>query len=68
MSTSAWYEYNSKDDTPDLNDPCYNPHCKCKKEITFTSYQLQVEGAGFRNTSKEVKKHGNQFLSHYLTL
>ena len=33
---------------------CHNPKCKCRKQITYSPNQFQLEGAGFKNTMNKI--------------
>ena len=37
LSNLAWWDLNSKGDTPKLHDLCHNPKCKCQKKNYFYS-------------------------------
>ena len=50
MSNSTWCELNSEGDNLKIHDLCHKPKCKCQKQITFTTKQFQLEGAGFKKT------------------
>ena len=56
MSNSLWCDLNKNCTVFKLHDMCYNPKCKCQKQITFTPNQFQLEGAGFENTKKKFFK------------
>ena len=66
MSNSAWCDLNKNCTVLKLHDMCHNPKCKCQKMITFSSNQLQLEGAGFKSTMKKIFKGSqiawNKFL------
>ena len=62
MSNSAWCDLNKNCTVLKLHDMCHNPKCRCQKQITFSPKHFQLEGAGFKNTTKkylrEVKQLG----------
>ena len=45
---------------------CHNPKCKCQKQITFSPNQFQLEGAGFKNTMKNIFKASQTAWSKFL--
>ena len=67
MSNSAWCDLNKNCTVLKLHDMCHNPECKCQKQITFSRNQLQLEGAGFKNTMKkylrDLRQRGLNFSS-----
>ena len=56
MSNSAWCDLNTNCTRLKLQDMCHNPKCKCQKQFTFSPNQFQLDGAGFKNTMKEIFK------------
>ena len=54
MSNSAWCDLNKICTVLKLHDMCHNPKCKCQKQITFSPHQFQLEGAGFKSTTKKI--------------
>ena len=56
MSSSAWCDLNKNCRVLKLHDMCHNPKCKCQKQKTFSPNQFQLEGAGFKNTMKNIFK------------
>ena len=56
MSNSAWYDLNKNFTVLKLHDMCHNLKFKCQKPITFSPNQFQLEGAGFKNTMKNIFK------------
>ena len=56
MSNSAWCDSHSKRDILKLHEYCYNPKCKCEKQITFTTRKVQLEGAGFEKEIKNIQR------------
>ena len=72
MSNSAWCDLNKKCTVLKLHDMCYSPKCNCQKQITFSPNQLQLEGAGFRDTVKKLYKGSqtawNKFLKPALKI
>ena len=56
MSNSAWCDLNENCTVLKLHDMCHNPKCKCRKQITFSPHQIQLEGAGFKNTMTKIFK------------
>ena len=54
MSNSAWCDLNKNCTVLKLHDMCYNPKCKCQKQITFSPNQFQLEGLGFKNKLKSI--------------
>ena len=53
MSDSAACDINKGCTVLKLYDLCENPKCNCQKQIIFTPKQFQLEGVGFRNTTKK---------------
>ena len=53
-SNSAWCDINKNCTVLKSHDMCHNPKCKCQKQITFSPNQLQLEGAGFKDTMKKI--------------
>ena len=49
-----------------LHDICHNQKCKCKKQITFTLMQFQLEGAGFKNTMQIVFKGTGKMWNNFV--
>ena len=45
---------------------CHSPRCKCRKQITFSPNQLQLEGTGFKNTMKKLFKESQSAWSKFL--
>ena len=45
---------------------CHNPKCNCKKQITFTPKQFQLEGNGFKNTMKKIFKGSQTTWNKFL--
>ena len=72
MKNSAWCDLKKTCIVLKLHDMCHNPKCRCQKQITFSTNQFQLEGAGFKNKTKkylkEVKNCGLHFLSPQSTL
>ena len=66
MSISAWCDLNKICTVLNLHDMCHNPKCKCQKQITFTSNQFKLEGAGFKNTMKKIFKGSQIAWSKFL--
>ena len=64
MSNAASCGLNCYGDTFKLHNLCENPDCKCRKQITYTPKQFQIEEAGFENTTK--KKHSKQVKKHWI--
>ena len=56
MSNSARCDLNENCTVLKLHDMCHNPKCKWQKQLTFSSNQFQLEGAGFKNTTKKIFK------------
>ena len=56
MSSIACCEINAKFDTPNLHDMCPNPKCKGQKQITSTTRQYLLKGAGFKNKLQKLFK------------
>ena len=56
MSNSAWCDSKKDCTVLKVHDMCHNPKFFCQKQITFTPRQLQMEGAGFKNTMKTIFK------------
>ena len=56
LPNSAWCDLNKNCTVLKLHDFCHNPKCKCQKMITFSPNQIQLEGAGFKNTMKKIFK------------
>ena len=55
MSHSAGCDLNTNCTVLKLHDMCHNPKSKCQKQITFSPNQFQLEGAGFKNTIKNIQ-------------
>ena len=53
MSNSTRCELNKNCTVLKLHDKCHNPKSNCQQQITFSPKQLQLEGAGFKNTMKQ---------------
>ena len=66
MSNSAWCDLNKNCTVLKLHDICYNPRCKCQKQITFTPNQFQLEGAGFYKTMKKIFKGSQTARNKFL--
>ena len=66
MSNSAWCDLNKNCTVLKLHDMCHNPKCKCQKQITFSSNQFQLEGAGFKNTMKKIFKGSQTAWNKFL--
>ena len=66
QSNSAWFDLNKKCTVLKLHDMCLNPKCKCQKQITFSPNQFQLEGAGFKNTMKEIFKGSQTAWNEFL--
>ena len=59
MSFSAWFDLYSKGDKLKLHKICPNTKGKCHKQFTFLPKQNQLEGAGFRKITKNLRgQHG----------
>ena len=54
MYNGACCDLKSNGDLLKLHDICPNPEYRCRKQITFTPRQFQLEGAGFENTKKST--------------
>ena len=55
MSNSACCDLNRVCTVLKLQDICHNPKCKCRKQITFSPNQFQLEGSGFKkNYEKSI--------------
>ena len=54
MSDTVWCELNNRSNLFKLHDKCPNNKCSCQKLTTFTPRQSQMEGAGYKNTMKEI--------------
>ena len=66
MSNSAWCDLNKKCTVLKLHHMCHNPKCKCRKQITFSPNQFQLEGAGFKNTMKKISKGSQTAWNKFL--
>ena len=66
MSSPAWCDLNKNCTLLKLHDMCHNPKCKCQKQITFSPNQFQLEGAGFKNTMKEIFKGSEKMWNKLL--
>ena len=66
MSNSAWCDLNNNCTVLKLHDMCYNPKCKCQKQITFSPNQFQLEGAGFKNIMKNIFKGSQRAWNKFL--
>ena len=47
---------------------CDDPKCKSQKQITFNPNQVQLEGAGFKNTMKKIFKGSQTAWTKFLKL
>ena len=45
---------------------CHKPKRKCQKQITFSPNQFQLEGAGFKNTLKNLFKGSQTAWNEFL--
>ena len=54
-SNSVLCDLDAKRDTLNLHEVCSNPRSLCQKRITSIPRQFQLEGAGFKNTKKNLK-------------
>ena len=54
MLNSAWCAFNKNCTVLKLHDMCHNPKCKCRKQITFSPNQFQLQGVGFK---KKLEKN-----------
>ena len=66
MSNSAWCDLNKKCVVLKFYDMCHNAKCKRQKQITFSPNQIQLEGAGFKNTMKKIFKGSQTAWSNFL--
>ena len=66
MSNCAWCDLNKNCTVLKLHDMCHNLKCKCQKQITFSPNQIQLEGAGFKNTMKKTFKGSQTAWSKFL--
>ena len=53
MSITACTDLNSKGDILKKDDLCGKDRCKCQKTVRFAPNPIQMEGAGFENTTKK---------------
>ena len=56
MSESAWCDLNNNCTVLKLHDMCHTCKCNCKKQISFSPEQFQLEGNAFENTMKKIFK------------
>ena len=56
MSSFSWSDLNNRGNLLKVNDKCPNPKCKCRKQITFTPKEFQLEEAGLKNAMKKIFK------------
>ena len=72
MSNSAWCDLYTICTALKLHDMCHNPKRKCQKQVTFSPNEIQLEGAGFKNTMKKKFKGSptawNKFLKPALKI
>ena len=54
MSNSAWCDLNKICTVLKLHDMCHNPKCKCRKMITFSPNQFQLEGGSIKSKLKSI--------------
>ena len=54
MSNSAWCDLNKICTVLKLHDMCYNPKCKCQKQITFSRKQFHLEGGSIKRKLKSI--------------
>ena len=54
MSKSAWCDLDKNCTVLKLHDFCYNPLCKCQKQITFSPNQFQLEGGSIKSKLKSI--------------
>ena len=66
MSISALCDSNKNCAVLKLHDMCHNPKCKCRKQITFSPNQFQLDGAGFKNTMKKIFKDSQTAWNNFL--
>ena len=66
MSNLAWCDLNKNCTMLKLHDMCHNPKCNCQKQITFSPRQFQLEGAGFKNTMKNLFKGSQTAWNKFL--
>ena len=66
MSNSAWCDLNENCTILKLHDMCHNLKCDCQKQITFSPNQFQLEGAGFKNTMKNLFKGSQAAWNKFL--
>ena len=66
MSNSAWCDLNKNCTDLKLHDMCYNPNCKCQKQISVSSEQFQLDGNGFKSTLKKIFKGSETAWSNFL--
>ena len=66
MSNSAWCDLNKNCTVLKLHDFCHNPKCKCQKQITFSPFQFEMEGSGFKNTMKKTFKGSQTAWNKFL--
>ena len=66
MSNSAWCDLNKNCTVLKLHVMCYNPKCKCQKQITFSPNQFQLEGSGFKSKLKSIVRGTQTAWSKFL--
>ena len=54
MSKSAWCDLNKSCTVLKLHDMSQNPKCNCKKQITFTHKQFQLEGGSMKSKLQKI--------------
>ena len=54
MSNSAWCDLNKNCTLLNLHDMCHNPKRICRKQITFTPEQFQLEGGSIKGKLKSI--------------
>ena len=54
MSKSAWCDLNKHCTVLKLHDFSHNPKCKCRKQITFSPNQFQLEGGSIKSKLKSI--------------
>ena len=63
MSSSAWFDLNSKVNILKLNDKCPNPKGKCQKTITFTPYQYMLESGSVKSKLQNFQRNKKAWYS-----
>ena len=66
MSNSAWCDLNRNCTVLKLHDMCHNPNCRCRKQITFTPKQFQLEGGSIKSKLQKNFRGTQTALNKFL--